>query len=180
MARTFDDATKAQVAELLEKYPTKMAALLPVLWIAQERFGWIDDDAMQLVADTLELPVSHVYGVVTFYTMYYRRPMGRYHVQVCTNIACMLRDAYDVLSRFKTSLGISTGETTPDKMFSLDEVECLAACGTAPCVQINDKYYEPVRPEDVDELIAELRADAEPDAASGSVESPASTPASAE
>ena len=134
-----------------------MAACLPVLWVAQEQFGWISRDVMELVAETLDLPLSHVYGVVTFYTMFNQQPRGTFHVQVCTNVACMLLDAYDVLRRFEQELGVRCGETTPDKLFTLNEVECLAACGSGPCVQINDEYREPVRPEEVAELVAQLR-----------------------
>lgn len=158
MLPKFSPEAEKQLAELLPKYPTRMAACLPALWIAQEQFGWISDDVIKLVAERLELPLSHVYGVVSFYTMYHRKPRGTYHVQVCTNVACMLRDAYEVLRRFEAALGIHCGQTTEDGMFTLSEVECLAACGGAPCVQVNDDYHEPVRPEDVNELISKLRA----------------------
>jgi NADH-quinone oxidoreductase E subunit len=161
MAPEFSAESERQIAELLPKYPNKMAACLPTLWIAQEQFGWISDDVMRLVAQRLELPLTHIYGVVSFYTMYNREPRGRYHVQVCTNVGCMLRDAYDVLRQFEQALGIGCGETSDDGLFTLDEVECLAACGTGPCVQINDDYHEPVRPEEVNALVAKLRAAAE-------------------
>lgn len=157
MAAQFSPASLQQIDQILPKYPTTMAACLPVLWVAQEQFGWISRDVMELVAETLDLPLSHVYGVVTFYTMFNEQPRGTFHVQVCTNVACMLLDAYDVLRRFEQQLGVRCGETTPDKLFTLNEVECLAACGSAPCVQINDEYREPVRPEEVAELVAQLR-----------------------
>lgn len=157
MALSFSPQSMERIRALLPKYPDRQAACLPVLWIAQEEFGWISDEAMQLVADTLELSLTHVYGVVTFYTMFKRRPVGKYHVQICTNIACMLRDGYQVLERFEKALGIRRGETTPDGTFTLNEVECLAACGNGPCVQINEDYHEPVRPEDVEALVAKLR-----------------------
>lgn len=157
MSPKFSLDSERQIAELLPKYPTRMAACLPVLWIAQEQFGWISEEVIGLVAERLGLERSHVYGVVSFYTMYNRQPRGRYHVQVCTNIACMLRDAYEVLRRFEQELGIKRGESTEDGLFTLEEVECLAACGTAPCVRVNDDYHEPVRPEDVNDLLEKLR-----------------------
>ncbi|MBK6848384.1 MAG: NAD(P)H-dependent oxidoreductase subunit E [Proteobacteria bacterium] len=160
MALSFSPQAHERIARLLPQYPTRMAACLPVLWVAQEEFGWLSAEAMRLVAETLELPESHVYSVVTFYTMYRRHPVGTYHIQVCTNVACMLRDAYQVLSRFERALELKPGETTPDGTFTLSEVECLAACGTAPCVQINDRYHEPVRPEEVEALVARLRLEA--------------------
>jgi NADH-quinone oxidoreductase E subunit len=170
MAVQFSPASRQQIDELLPRYPTRMAACLPVLWIAQDQFGWISQEVMDLVAETLDLPLSHVYGVVTFYTMFNQQPRGTFHVQVCTNVACMLLDAYEVLRRFERELGVRCGETTPDKLFTLSEVECLAACGSGPCVQINDEYREPVRPEDVAELVAQLRRGAAQAAAGGLAE----------
>lgn len=160
MALNFNDASNARIKKLLSRYPNKMAATLPVLWIAQEQFGYVSEEAMDLVAETLDLPKSHVYGVATFYTMYYKDPVGKHHVQVCTNVSCMLRGAYQVLERFEKELGVKAGETSADGNWTLSEVECLAACGTAPCVQVNKNYYEPVLPDDVPALIAKLRSGA--------------------
>jgi NADH-quinone oxidoreductase E subunit len=160
MALSFSKEAEEKIAELLPKYPDKMALTLPVLWIAQEEFGWISEDVMQLVADRLELSVSHVYGVATFYTMYNKKPVGHYHVQVCTNISCMINDAYDVMAAFEKKLGIKRGETTDDGLFTLQEVECLAACGGAVCVQVNKDYHEKIRPEDVGSLVDKLRSSA--------------------
>lgn len=157
MALSFSKETEERIATLLPKYPTKMAGCLPLLWLAQEEFGWVSDEAMKLVADRLELPLAHVYGVATFYTMYNKKPVGHYHVQVCTNIACMISGGYDVLKTFEKKLGISCGQTTGDKLFTLAEVECLAACGGAVCVQVNKKYHEKITPEMVGPLVDELR-----------------------
>jgi NADH-quinone oxidoreductase subunit E len=170
VALAFSDGSKQRIAGLLGKYPTREAAILPVLWVAQEEFGWISNDAIGLVAETLEVTPSQVFSAVTFYTMYHRQPVGRYVVQVCTNVACMLRDAYSVLSRFEEALGVKVGETTPDNQFTLQEVECLAGCGGAPCVAVNDKYYEPVLPEDVYGLIRALRDQALPSSVSGELQ----------
>lgn len=160
MALAFSDAARAQIDALLKRYPTKMAACLPALWIAQREFGHISPEAADLVAETLDLPPAHVHGVVTFYTMYYKEPPPRFHVQVCTNVSCMLRGAYDVLARFEEVLGCKAGGRTADGRFGLDEVECLAACGTAPCVQINERYHEPVLPDDVEGIVRSLEAGA--------------------
>ena len=166
MALAFSDAARSQIDALLKRYPTKMAACLPVLWIAQREFGHISPEVAELVAATLDLPPAHVHGVATFYTMYHKEPPPRFHVQVCTNVSCMLRGAYEVLARFEQVLGCKVGERTADGRFGLDEVECLAACGTAPCVQINERYYEPVLPDDVARLVASLQGEAQ-DRASG-------------
>ena len=158
MALSFSPQAQGRINDLMGKYPNKMALTLPVLWIAQEEFGHVSDEAVELVAQTLELPPSHVHGVVTFYTMYNRKPVGRLHIQVCTNVSCMLRGAYDVLQAFERKCGIASGESNAD--FTLQEVECLAACGTAPCVQINDAYHEPVRADEVPALVDRLLKEA--------------------
>ena len=152
------DRSKSRISELLPKYPNKMAACLPVLWIVQDEHGWISAAAERFVADRLDLPVSHVHGVVSFYTMFNRKPVGAHHIQVCTNIACMLRGGYDVLKAFETEIGIKSGETSADGKFTVQEAECLAACGTAPCVQINDVFLEPVSSGDVVDIVKDLRS----------------------
>lgn len=154
----FDEVNQARLAELLTRYPTKQAALLPTLWMAQGQFGWISTEVIEYVAELLDLPPSHVYGVVSFYTMYYRKPMGKYHIQLCTNLSCMLMGGSAVLDALKEKLGIGLGETTPDGMFSLDEVECLAACEMAPMCQMNDEYHGPLTPESVSTFVDQLRA----------------------
>jgi NADH-quinone oxidoreductase E subunit len=158
MALTFSERSNKQIQAVLAKYPNKMAATLPVLWITQEQFGHISAEAVELVARTLDVPPTQLHGVLTFYTMYNRKPVGRLHIQVCTNVSCMLRGAYEVLRAFEDKCGIKVGETTED--FTLQEVECLAACGTAPCVQINDRYYEPVVPAEVGELVDRVLGEA--------------------
>jgi NADH-quinone oxidoreductase E subunit len=160
MPLSFSAEAKARIPAILSRYPTKQAATLPLLWLVQEEFGWVSEEAMTLVAETLGLPASHVFGVATFYTMYNKRPVGKYHVQVCTNVSCMLCGGNDTLRRFEQVLRIKVGQTTADNLFTLSEVECLAACGGAPAVQVNDKYYEPVGPDQVDSLVAKLRAEA--------------------
>lgn len=161
MALTFTQDNQAKIDTIVARYPTKMAACLPVLYVAQEQFGMLSPEVQELVAQTLDLPVTHVHGVATFYTMYNKRKVGTYHVQVCTNVSCMLCSAYDVLGEAEKKLGIRAGETTADGLFTLDEVECLAYCGTAPAVQVNETIYELVDETKIVQLIDELRAKAD-------------------
>jgi NADH-quinone oxidoreductase subunit E len=140
---------------LKTRYPTTKALTLHVLWMAQEQFGWISPETMQYVAGLLDLPVSHVYGVVTFYTMFNTRPVGKYHVQVCTNVSCQLRGAEELAGHICDRLKVRMGETTADKRFTVTEVECLGSCGTAPMMQVNEEYYENLTPAKVDKLLSE-------------------------
>lgn len=158
MTVLFSEENLAKIDTILSRYPNKMAACLPVLYVAQDQFGYLPREVMDLVAERLELPQSHVYGVATFYTMYNKREVGKYHVQACTNVSCMLCGAYDVMDALERKLGIKRGETTADGMFTLQEVECLAHCGTAPAVQVNEEIHELVSPDKVDELIDNLKA----------------------
>lgn len=138
----FSEATLAEIDAIVAKYPNRRAALLPVLWAAQRAHGWLSTDVQAAVAARLDLPLSWVSGVATFYTMYYKKPVGRWHLQVCTNVSCMLRGSDEIVRCLEERLGIGLGETTPDGEFTLDEVECLASCGTAPMLQANDLYFE--------------------------------------
>jgi len=142
---------------LKSRYPTKKSLTLPALWMAQEQFGWISPETMEYVAGLLDLPLRHIYGVVTFYTMFNTSPVGKYHLQVCTNISCMLRGSDALCSRISNRLGVRVGETTPDKKFTLSRVECLGSCGTAPMMQVNDEYHENLSDASVDQLLAGLK-----------------------
>jgi NADH-quinone oxidoreductase subunit E len=154
----FSAAGQEEFARACTRYPTKRAAVLPALWIAQREFGWISSEAVTYVAGLCEVPPAHVYGVVSFYTMFNRAPRGRWHLQLCTNLSCQLLGAEHVLECLREKLGIGLGGTTADGIFSLDEVECLAACELAPVLQVNDEFHGPVPVERVDALLAELRA----------------------
>lgn len=147
---------EAKVDAIVGRYPAPKAALLPVLWEVQERTGWIDPAAEEWVARRLGLSPAHVHGAVTFYTMYKQRPMGRYHIQVCTTLSCMLRGCDELLGQLKDRLGIEEGQVTPDGKFSLVRVECLGSCGTAPMFQLNDEYHEDLTPAKVDALLGSL------------------------
>lgn len=152
----FNEEELAQVEKYKSQYPEDKAAIMPVLWLAQKKWGWLSSDVMQYVGDLLNLPYSHVKGVVSFYTMYFDKPMGKYHIQVCTNISCMLRGGENIYKHVSEKLGVNHNERTEDGLFSLEEVECLGACGGAPMIAINEDYYENVDIEEVDRIIKEL------------------------
>ena len=153
----FVGAARAELDEILTRYPTKMAALLPALWIVQRERGWVSDEAMAEVAGVLELTPAYVKGVVTFYTMYHQHPVGRHFVQVCTTTPCHVCGAEDVARAFLEHTGCGElGATSPDGRFTVIEVECLGACGFATPVMINERFVESVTPETVPALLAEL------------------------
>lgn len=154
----FSAEGKSELEALFKRYPTRRAALLPALWIAQREFGWVSTEVIEYVASLLELPPSHVYGVVSFYTMYNRAPKGKYHLQLCTNLSCQLLGAEHILDCLRRRLGIDLGETTDDELFSLDEVECLAACEMGPVIQVNDEFLGPVTETSTEALLDRLRA----------------------
>lgn len=145
-----------QIQALIGKYPQKRSALIPSLQLAQKEAGYISADIVREVAALFDLSPNEVYEVVSFYTMFYRKPVGKYVVQVCTNISCMLCNAEGILAHLKERLGIKPGETTPDKKFTLLEVECLGSCGTGPVVQINEDYHEDLTPEKLDRILDSL------------------------
>ncbi len=145
----------SQIDAMRAKYPEAQAAVMPVLWLAQKKWGWLSIPAMQAVAEVLDLPLSHVQGVATFYTMYWKKPMGERHIQVCTNISCMLRGGEQVFHHVRDRLGIGHMERSEDGRFSLEEVECMGACGGAPMIAINEDYHENVTIADVDRLLDE-------------------------
>jgi NADH-quinone oxidoreductase E subunit len=149
----FSDGNLQKFEELKKRYAAKQALTLPLLWIAQEEFGWISGETMTYIAGLLDVPVSHVYGVLTFYTMYNQKPVGKYHLQVCTNVSCMLRGSDGIIQKLRDRLRISNGETTGDGRFTITEVECLGSCGTAPMMQVNDDFVENLTPETLDRLI---------------------------
>lgn len=153
----FTEENLRKIEEIKKRYPTTMAAVLPVLWLAQEQFGWVSEEVMRYVAELLDVPFNHILGVVTFYTMYNKKPVGKYHIQVCANVSCMLRGSDNLVEHLEKKLGVKVGETTPDKMFTLDEVECLGSCGTAPMMQVNDDYYDNLTAERIDRLLDESK-----------------------
>jgi len=158
-AALFTGPYKERFDKILSRYPDRLGALLPVLNLAQEVRGHVSPETMAEVADLLGLSDAYVRGVATFYTMYNKRRVGRFLIQVCTNISCNLCGGEEVLAAFLEHIGTELGETSHDGLFTVIEVECLAACGTPTAVQINSRYFENVTPEAVPEILARLRGE---------------------
>ena len=156
MALSFSAEAEKKLEGILSRYPNKEAALLPALYLAQDEFGYMSPEAEEYVAGKLGIPPMKVHCVASFYTMYNKKPVGKYHVQVCRNISCTLLGAEHVVYYIGNKLGIGVGETTTDRKFTLSEAECLGSCGTAPMMQINDDYYEELTEKKIDEILAGL------------------------
>lgn len=153
----FSDESLKRFGEIVGRYPKKEAAMLPVLYLAQREFGYLSCEAIEYVARLMDVPVARVYGVVTFYTMLNMKPIGRHHIQVCRTLPCALAGAERITAAIKAKLGVGVGETTADGRFTLSEVECLASCGTAPMMQVNDDYYENLNEQSVGEILDKLK-----------------------
>lgn len=154
---TWTEAEEAEIRDMLSQYPTKRSATLPLLWKAQRKWGWLSLEVFRLVARTLELPPSEVLAVASFYTMFKKQPTGKYLIQVCHTLSCQLGGSEAVVAHLKKALGIAEGETTPDGLFTLMRVECLASCGSAPMMQINDDFYERLNAAKLDAIVDALR-----------------------
>lgn len=161
MALELSAEQKQRLAALVGRYPNRAAACLPALHLVQEVHGAVDVEAVELVASALEMPIGRVQEVATFYTMYHRKPVGRYHLEICTNLSCSLLGAEHLRDALSKELGIRPGQTTRDGMFTLEEVECLASCGTAPVMQVNGEFHENLTPESLRALLGDLRKRAE-------------------
>ena len=159
MAVEFSPAAKAKFDAIVPRYPIKRAAIMPTLWLAQEEFGWLSPEVLEYVAGLLELSPAFTASVASFYTMYYKRPVGKHHVQVCTNLSCALVGSDRIVDCLRSRLGIEVGQTTADGRFTLSVVECLASCGTAPMMQVNDDYWENLTPERTLEIVDRLARD---------------------
>ncbi|MCE1229844.1 MAG: NAD(P)H-dependent oxidoreductase subunit E [Firmicutes bacterium] len=152
-ARTsLSESCVQEIQALATKYPDKLAATLPALYLAQADMGFAGLEAMREVARVLEIPEGHVFGVATFYTMFHQKPVGKYHLQVCTNLCCALRGGAQLFEKLRQRLAVQPGEVTADGMWSIEEVECLGSCGTGPCLQVNHEVY--------DEFIDDAKLDA--------------------
>ena len=156
-APLFEGPYRERLDKILARYPNKRAALLPTLGLAQEIRGHLSQEAMERVAEVLELSPATVRGVATFYTMYNKRPVGRHLIQVCTNVSCNLCGGHDVFEAFLEHTDTDAGEISEDGEFTVIEAECLGACGFPTVVQINNRYFENVEPEDVPAILAQLR-----------------------
>ncbi|MBD0316177.1 MAG: NAD(P)H-dependent oxidoreductase subunit E [Nitrospiraceae bacterium] len=154
---TLTDKYPDEIADILSRYPVKRSALIPLLYVAQRDAGYITEPAMKEIAKLLGLTPPQVYETATFYTMLNLKKVGRFHIQVCKSLMCALVGSDTVLAWMKTKLGIGPGESTSDGLFTVSAVECLAACGTGPMMQINEDYYERLTEDKVDRILADLR-----------------------
>ncbi len=165
----------ASIEAEFPKYPDKRSALLPALWIAQQELGYLPEAALLDIATILELSPVQVYDVATFYSMYNLSPVGRYHIQFCKTLSCALLGAGSLIEHLKQRLNIGVGEVTKDGLFSIKLVECLAACGSGPAMQINDDYYEYLTPAKVDQILDDLSVMGRSPLASGPYKIPLET-----
>lgn len=156
MSFEFTAENKKKFETLLTKYPNKQAALLPTLWLAQKQHGYLALEVQEYVASLLDVSPAHVYGVVTFYTMFKHEPIGKYHLQVCRTLSCALGGAGEIIRHLKEKYNLQEGQVTENGLFSFEEVECLASCGTAPMMQVNEAYFENLTIEKVDQLMSKL------------------------
>ena len=156
MSVAFSEAGRAEFERLLTRYPDRKAVILPALHLAQKEFGYVSDEAIVYIAGLVATSPAEIEGVATFYTMYNRKPVGKYHVQICRNISCSLLGAEHLIEHVSQKLGVRHGETTPDGKFTLTKVECLGSCGTAPVMQVNDEYHENLTVESIDRILDQL------------------------
>jgi NADH-quinone oxidoreductase subunit E len=153
---TTENTTLAR--EIVERYPVPRSALIPLLHLAQEQDGYVSEEAMAHIAELLDITPAEVLGTCSFYEMFKREPVGEYLVNVCTNISCMLCGGEELLEHLEERLGVRAGSTTTDGKFTLEDVECVAACTEAPCLQINYRYFHRVSHDEVDQVLDDLRA----------------------
>ncbi|MEJ7603469.1 MAG: NAD(P)H-dependent oxidoreductase subunit E [Kofleriaceae bacterium] len=161
MSLEFSADARSKIDALCARYPTKQPVVMAALHLAQKEHGHLSDDALRLVARTLDLPYAHVYGVATFYTMYRREPGGTTTIRMCTNISCMLRRGYEVLAAFESQLALKKGQS--NAKFTLVEEECIAVCANAPAAVVGTKYFLDITPDQVPAIIAELERDPHPE-----------------
>ncbi|MBK7601785.1 MAG: NADH-quinone oxidoreductase subunit NuoE [Acidobacteria bacterium] len=153
----YTESNEKKLDEIISHYPVKRSAILPALYIAQDEHGHVTDDDIRYLAKRLDMRVNEVEEVVTFYSMYSRKPIGKYKLQVCRTLSCMLQGAEQITEHISHKLGCEIGGTTPDGKFTLQEVECLGYCDLAPCLQVNFDYHEKISTESVDQLIDSLK-----------------------
>ena len=154
--KRLSDAAEARIDDLQRRYPTKVATLLHVLWEIQKQERWISQEWMEYAAARCDVALSHVLGVVSFYTMFHQKPPGKHHVQVCVNITCTMLGSEKIVECLEKKLGIGHGGRTADGKISLEHVECLGGCSWAPVMQINDTYHEQLTPESAEKIVTEL------------------------
>lgn len=155
----FSEEAKRRYQTILSHYADKRAALLPVLTLAQREFGWISQEVAEYIGKLMGYPPADVLSVATFYTMLHKRPAGKHHIDICKNVSCWLMGVYPCIDEIKRQLGVEKREVTADGKFSWDVTECLGSCGTAPAMQVGDRYYENLTPSSIGEIIEKLRND---------------------
>jgi NADH-quinone oxidoreductase subunit E len=153
----FSDQLEQRFADMITHYPTKRSVLVPILLYVQDELGAITDDAIHELAQRVELSDLEVRNVISYYSMMRTRPVGRYNLQICTNVSCLLRGADDIFEHCKKKLGIGNKEDTADGLFHLEDVECIGACSWAPAMQVNYDYHENLTPEKMDEIIEGIK-----------------------
>ena len=156
MTFKFSEENIKRIEQARKKYPTALAAVMDTVYIAQEQNGYISNEVMEEISLVLGIDKVNVLSVVAFYTMFHTKPMGKFHVQVCTNVSCMLRGGYEIWDKVKDKLGIDNMGVTQDGKFSLEEVECMGACGYAPMIAVNEDFYENLTKEKVLEILDSL------------------------
>ena len=154
---TFRPEALKEFEDIASHYPVRRAALLPALWLAQREFGWLSPSVLEATAALVGVSPAQVLEVAEFYTMYFKKKPGKYHLQVCRTFVCMMNGADQIRKVIEDKLHLQEGETTPDGQFSYQDVECLASCHTGPCMRVNDEYHENLTPEMVEKMIDELR-----------------------
>ncbi|MCO6431377.1 MAG: NAD(P)H-dependent oxidoreductase subunit E [Deltaproteobacteria bacterium] len=156
MAIKLSEAAEKRVEELKAKYPDSRSAVMPALYIAQEELGYVNGDAINWVAEKIGMAPVHVMEVATFYTMYYKKPVGKYHFQVCRTLSCALRGAREITEHLHKRFNLLPGEVSADGKWSYEEVECLGSCGTAPMCEVNDIFFENLTPEKLEAIIERI------------------------
>ncbi|NQZ90766.1 MAG: NAD(P)H-dependent oxidoreductase subunit E [Moritella sp.] len=146
----------APIADIVKRYPTQRSAIMPALYLAQEKYGFVDETAYLAISEILDVPEIWVFELASFYTLYKNKNIGKYHLQICTNVPCMLRGAYDLLDHLQTRLGINKGDTSTDGLFTLTTVECIGSCDLAPAMMVNETYHTNLSKERVDKLLDQL------------------------
>ena len=157
MSVAYSEENLKEFNRLLTRYPDREAVILPSLYLVQQQYGNVSNEGIEYVAGLLGLSAARIEGVATFYTMYNRKAVGKYHVQICRNIACSLLGAEHLIDHVSGKLGVKPGQTTPDGKFTLAKVECLGACGTAPVMMVNDDYYENLTAAKIDSILDGLK-----------------------
>ena len=153
---SFDRERDAEFERLVKRYPLRESMIMPALWLAQDQEGWISAEAIEYIADRIGTYAAKVFELATFYTMYQLKPVGKYHICVCRTLSCWLRDKQDIVDYLKDEINIAPGQVSQDGRYSLEEVECLGHCGTAPVVQINGEFYEEMSVEKLKTVLAGL------------------------